>query len=148
MVILTIIVEQDRRAVITMITLLIIMLSLVLGFLASFISVAVIAATNSGLTSIVKPLVVLTILFSGVAWIAIDAHESVADTASENLVAYENLKGVLDMAEQRRRELTSERSQEKLCLFETPDVTKDIDTVIATINGGDTTVFRLVIFKR
>ena len=131
-----------------MITLLIILLSLVLGFLASFISVAVVAATNSGLTNIVKPLVVLTILFSGVAWIAIDAHESVADTASENLVAYENLKGVLEKAEERRRELSFEHSQEHLCLFESPDVTRNIDTVIATINGSDTTVFRLMIFKR
>ena len=131
-----------------MITLLIIMLSLVLGFLVSFISVAVIAATNSGLTSIVKPLVVLTILFSGVAWIAIDAHESVADTAADNLIKFENLRGVLEVAEQRRREVTLEHSQENLCLFESPDVTKDIDTVIATINGSDTTVFHLMIFKR
>ena len=131
-----------------MITLLIIMLSLVLGFLASFISVAVIAATNSGLTSVVKPLVVLTILFSGVAWIAIDAHESVADVAAENLVEAENLRGVLGLVEQRRREPAFENSQERLCLFETPDVTRNIDTVIATINGSDTTVFRLVIFKR
>ena len=131
-----------------MITLLIILLSLVLGFLASFISVAVIAATNSGLTSIVKPLVVLTILFSGVAWIAIDFHESVADTAAENLVAYENLKGVLEKAEKRRTEFASENSQENLCLFESPDVKRNIDTVIATIHGGDTTVFHLMVFKR
>ena len=131
-----------------MITLLIIVLSLVLGFLASFISVAVIAATNSGLTSVVKPLVVLTILFSGVAWIAIDAHESVADVAAENLVEAENLRGVLRLTEQRRRDLLSGNSKEKLCLFETPDITKDIDTVVATINGSDTTVFRLMIFKR
>ena len=131
-----------------MITLLIIMLSLVLGFLASFISVAVIAATNSGLTSIVKPLVVLTILFSGVAWIAIDAHESVADTAADNMLEAENLRGVLRLTEQRRRDLLSGNSKEKLCLFETPDITKDIDTVVATINGSDTTVYRLMIFKR
>ena len=131
-----------------MITLLIIMLSLVLGFLASFIAVAVIAATNSGLTNVVKPLVVLTILFSGVSWIAIDFHESVADTAAENLVEAENLRGVLRLAKERRRELSFEHSQEHLCLFESPDVTRNIDTVIATINGGDTTVFRLMIFKR
>ena len=131
-----------------MITLLIIMLSLVLGFLASFIAVAVIAATNSGLTSIVKPLVVLTILFSGASWIAIDFHESVADTAAENLLEVENLRGVLRIAEERRREVAFEHSQENLCLFESPDVKKDIDTVIATINGGDTTVFHLMIFKR
>lgn len=131
-----------------MITLLIIMLSLVLGFLASFISVAVIAATNSGLTSVVKPLVVLTILFSGVSWIAIDFHESVADTAVENMLEAENLRGVLRLTEQQRRELLSGNSKEKLCLFETPDITKDIDTVVATINGSDTTVFHLMIFKR
>ena len=130
-----------------MITLLIIMLSLALGFLASFIAVAVIAATNSGLTSIVKPLVVLTILFSSVAWIAIDFHESVADTAAENLLEAENLRGVLRLTE-RRRDLISGNSKEKLCLFETPDVTRNIDTVIATIHGGDTTVYHLVIFKR
>ena len=131
-----------------MITLLIIVLSLVLGFLASFISVAVIAATNSGLTSVVKPLVVLTILFSGVAWIAIDAHESVADVAAENLVEAENLRGVLRLTEQRRRELLSGQHKEKLCLFETPDITRNIDTVVATIDGSDTTVYHLVIFKR
>ena len=131
-----------------MITLLIILLSLVLGFLASFVAVAIVAATNSGLTNIVKPLVVLTILFSGVAWIAIDAHESVADTASENLIEAENLRGVLRLTEQRRREVTLEHSQENLCLFESPDVTRNIDTVIATIHGGDTTVYHLVIFKR
>lgn len=131
-----------------MITLLIILLSLVLGFLASFISVAVIAATNSGLTSVVKPLVVLTILFSGVSWIAIDFHESVADTAAENMLEAENLRGVLRLTEQQRRELLSGNSKEKLCLFETPDITKDIDTVVATINGSDTTVFHLMIFKR
>ena len=124
------------------------MLSLVLGFLASFVAVAIVAATNSGLTNVVKPLVVLTILFASVSWIAIDFHESVADTASENLVELENLKGVLEKAEERRRELTSEYSEENLCLFETPDVKKDIDTVIATIHGGDTTVYHLVIFKR
>ena len=131
-----------------MITLLIILLSLVLGFLASFIAVAIIAATNSGLTSIVKPLVVLTILFSSVAWIAIDFHESVADTAAENMLEAENLRGVLRLTEQRRRELLSGNSKEKLCLFETPDITRNIDTVIATIHGGDTTVYHLVIFKR
>ena len=131
-----------------MITLLIVLLSLVLGFLASFIAVAIIAATNSGLTSIVKPLVVLTILFSSVAWIAIDFHESVADTAAENLLAAENLRGVLRLTEQRRRELVSGNSKEKLCLFETPDITRNIDTVVATIDGSDTTVFHLMIFKR
>lgn len=130
-----------------MITLLIILLSLVLGFLVSFIAVAVIAATNSGLTNIVKPLVVLTILFSGVSWIAIDFHESVADTAAENLVEAENLRGVLRLTE-RRRELVSGNSKEKLCLFETPDITRNIDTVVATIDGSDTTVFHLMIFKR
>ena len=123
-------------------------MSLVLGFLASFIAVAIIAATNSGLTSIVKPLVVLTILFSSVAWIAIDFHESVADTAAENLLAAENLRGVLRLTEQRRRELVSGNSKEKLCLFETPDITRNIDTVVATIDGSDTTVFHLMIFKR
>ena len=131
-----------------MITLLIILLSLALGFLASFISVAIIAATNSGLTSVVKPLVVLTILFSGGAWIAIDFHESVADTAAENLVEAENLRGVLRLTEQRRRDLLSGNSKEKLCLFETPDITRNIDTVVATIDGSDTTVFHLMIFKR
>ena len=131
-----------------MITLLIIMLSLVLGFLASFVAVAIVAATNSGLTNIVKPLVVLTILFSGVSWIAIDFHESVADTAAENMLEAENLRGVLRLTEQRHRDLLSGNSKEKLCLFETPDITKDIDTVVATINGSDTTVFRLMIFKR
>ena len=131
-----------------MITLLIILLSLVLGFLASFVSVAVIAATNSGLTNIVKPLVVLTILFSGVSWVAIDFHESVADVAADNLVEAENLRGALRLTEQRRRELLSGQHKEKLCLFETPDITKDIDTVVATINGSDTTVYRLMIFKR
>ena len=131
-----------------MITLLIIMLSLVIGFLASFIAVAVIAATNSGLTNVVKPLVVLTILFASVSWIAIDFHESVADTAAENLVKAENLRGVLRLIERRRELTASERSQERLCLFETPDVTRDIDTVVATINGSDTTVYRLMIFKR
>ena len=131
-----------------MINLLIVLLSLVIGFLASFIAVAIIAATNSGLTSIAKPLVVLTILFSGAAWIAIDAHESVADIAAENLLEVKNLRGVINRAEERRRELAFEHSQENLCLFETPDVTKNIDTVIATINGSDTTVFHLMIFKR
>ena len=131
-----------------MITLLIIMLSLVLGFLASFIAVAVIAATNSGLTNVVRPLVVLTILFSSASWIAIDFHESVADTAAENLLEAENLRGVLRLIERRRELTASERSQERLCLFETPDVTRDIDTVVATIDGGDTTVYRLMIFKR
>ena len=131
-----------------MITLLIVLLSLVIGFLASFIAVAIIAATNSGLTSIVKPLVVLTILFSSVAWIAIDFHESVADTAAENMLEAENLRGVLRLTEERRRDLLSGNSKEKLCLFETPDITKDIDTVVATINGSDTTVFHLMIFKR
>lgn len=130
-----------------MITLLIILLSLVLGFLASFISVAVIAATNAGLTNIVKPLVVLTILFSSVAWIAIDFHESVADTAAENMLEAENLRGVLRLTEQRRRDLSG-NSKEKLCLFETPDITRNIDTVVATIDGSDTTVYRLMIFKR
>ena len=124
------------------------MLSLVIGFLASFIAVAVIAATNSGLTNVVKPLVVLTILFASVSWIAIDFHESVADTAAENLVKAENLRGVLRLIERRRELTASERSQERLCLFETPDVTRDIDTVVATINGSDTTVYRLMIFKR
>ena len=131
-----------------MITLLIILLSLVLGFLISFVAVAVVAATNSGLTNVVRPLVVLTILFSSASWIAIDFHESVADTAADNLIKFENLRGVLEVAEQRRREVTLEHSQENLCLFESPDVTKDIDTVIATIHGGDTTVYHLVIFKR
>ena len=131
-----------------MITLLIILLSLVLGFLISFISVAVVAATNSGLTNVWKPMIFLTILFSGACWIAIDFHESVADSAAENLIAYENIRGVLETAEQRRRELAFEHSQENLCLFESPDVTKNIDTVIATINGSDTTVFHLMIFKR
>ena len=131
-----------------MINLLIVLLSLVLGFLASFVAVAIVAATNSGLTNIVKPLVVLTILFSSAAWIAIDFHESVADTAAENMLEAENLRGVLRLVEQRRREPAFENSQEQLCLFETPDVTRSIDTVIATINGSDTTVFRLVIFKR
>ena len=130
-----------------MITLLIIMLSLVIGFLVSFVAVAIVAATNSGLTNIVRPLVVLTILFSSAAWIAIDFHESVADTAAENLVEAENLRGVLRLTE-RRRDLVSGNSKEKLCLFETPDVTRNIDTVIATIHGGDTTVYHLVIFKR
>ena len=131
-----------------MITLLIILLSLVIGFLVSFIAVAVVAATNSGLTNIVKPLVVLTILFSSAAWIAIDAHESVADVAAENLLEVKHLRGVLNRAEERRRELAFEHSQENLCLFESPDVTRNIDTVIATINGSDTTVFHLMIFKR
>ena len=131
-----------------MITLLIIMLSLVIGFLASFISVAVVAATNSGLTNVWKPLVFLTILFSGMCWVALDHENSVTDSAVENQLAYENVVGVLERAEERRRDLSSERSQEKLCLFETPDVKRNIDTVIATINGSDTTVFRLVIFKR
>ena len=131
-----------------MITLLIIMLSLVIGFLASFVAVAIIAATNSGLINVWKPLLVLTLLFSSAAWIAIDAHESVADIAAENLLEVKHLRGELDRMEQRRRELDFERSQENLCLFESPDVTKDIDTTIATINGSDTTVFHLVIFKR
>ena len=131
-----------------MINLLIVLLSLVIGFLASFIAVAIIAATNSGLTSIAKPLVVLTILFSGAAWIAIDAHESVADIAAENMLEAENLRGVLRLTEQRRRDLLSGNSKEKLCLFETPDITRNIDTVVATINGSDTTVYRLMIFKR
>ena len=130
-----------------MITLLIILLSLVIGFLVSFVAVAVIAATNSGLTNVVKPLVVLTILFSSASWIAIDFHESVADTAAENLVKAENLRGVLRLTE-RRRDLVSGNSKEKLCLFETPDITRNIDTVVATINGSDTTVFHLMIFKR
>ena len=131
-----------------MINLLIVLLSLVIGFLISFIAVAVVAATNSGLTNVWKPLVFLTILFSGMCWVAIDHEQSVADSAAENLIAYENIRGVLEKAEERRRDLTFEHSQEQLCLFESPDVTKDIDTIIATINGGDTTVFRLVIFKR
>ena len=131
-----------------MITLLIILLSLVIGFLVSFIAVAIIAATNSGLTNVVKPLVVLTILFSSAAWIAIDFHESVADTAAENMLEAENLRGVLRLTEQRRRDLLSGDSKEKLCLFETPDVTRNIDTVVATIDGSDTTVYHLVIFKR
>ena len=131
-----------------MINLLIVLLSLVLGFLASFVAVAVVAATNSGLTNVVRPLVVLTILLSSAAWIAIDFHESVADTAAENLLEAENLRGVLKLAEQRRREVAFERSQENLCLFESPDVKRNIDTVIATIHGGDTTVYRLMIFKR
>ena len=130
-----------------MITLLIILLSLVLGFLISFVAVAVVAATNSGLTNVVRPLVVLTILFSSASWIAIDFHESVADTAAENLVKAENLRGVLRLTE-RRRDLVSGNSKEKLCLFETPDITRNIDTVVATIDGGDTTVYRLMIFKR
>ena len=131
-----------------MINLLIVLLSLVLGFLISFVAVAVVAATNSGLTNVVRPLVVLTILFSSASWIAIDFHESVADTAADNLIKFENLRGVLEVAEQRRRELAFDHSQENLCLFESPDVKKDIDTVIATIHGGDTTVYHLVIFKR
>ena len=131
-----------------MINLLIVLLSLVIGFLASFIAVAIIAATNSGLTNIAKPLVVLTILFSSASWIAIESHESVADIAAENLLEVKHLRGVLNRAEERRRELAFEHSQENLCLFETPDVTKNIDTVIATINGSDTTVFHLMIFKR
>ena len=131
-----------------MITLLIILLSLVLGFLASFIAVAIIAATNSGLTNVVKPLVVLTILFSSASWIAITAHESVADIAAENMLEAENLRGVLRLTEQRRRDLLSGNSKEKLCLFETPDITRNIDTVVATIDGSDTTVYHLVIFKR
>ena len=130
-----------------MITLLIVLLSLVLGFLISFVAVAVVAATNSGLTNVVRPLVVLTILFSSASWIAIDFHESVADTAAENLVKAENLRGVLRLTE-RRRDLISGNSKEKLCLFETPDITRNIDTVVATIDGGDTTVYRLMIFKR
>ena len=128
-------------------TLLIVLLSLVIGFLVSFVAVAVIAATNSGLTNVVKPLVVLTILFASVSWIAIDFHESVADTAAENLLEAENLRGVLRLTE-RRRDLVSGNSKEKLCLFETPDITRNIDTVVATIDGGDTTVYHLVIFKR
>lgn len=131
-----------------MITLLIILLSLVLGFLLSFIAVGIISIANYGLESVIKPMVVLWVLFSGLSWIAIDAHESVADVAAENLVELENLKRVLEKAEERRRDLTSEHSQEHLCLFESPDVTRNIDTVIATIHGGDTTVFRLMIFKR
>ena len=131
-----------------MVNLLIVLLSLVLGFLISFVAVAVVAATNSGLTNVVRPLVVLTILFASASWIAIDFHESVADTAAENMLEAENLRGVLGLVEQRRREPAFENSQERLCLFETPDVTKDIDTVIATIHGGDTTVYHLVIFKR
>ena len=131
-----------------MITLLIIILSLVLGFLLSFIAVAIVAATNSGLTNIVKPLVVLTILFSAASWVAITAHESVADVAADNLVEAENLRGVLRLTEQRRRDVLSGNSKEKLCLFETPDITRNIDTVVATIDGSDTTVFRLMIFKR
>ena len=131
-----------------MITLLIIVLSLVLGFLLSFIAVGIVSIANYGLESVIKPMVVLWVLFSGLSWIAIDSYDSVVDSAMSKTVEIENLKGVLEKAEERRRELTSERSQEKLCLFETPDVTKDIDTVIATIHGGDTTVFRLVIFKR
>ena len=131
-----------------MINLLIVLLSLVLGFLISFVAVAVVAATNSGLTNVVKPLVVLTILFASASWIAIDFHESVADTAAENLLEAENLRGVLRLTKERRRELSFEHSQEHLCLFESPDVTRNIDTVIATINGSDTTVYRLMIFKR
>ena len=131
-----------------MITLLIIILSLVLGFLLSFIAVAIVAATNSGLTNIVKPLVVLTILFSAASLVAITAHESVADVAADNLVEAENLRGVLRLTEQRRRDVLSGNSKEKLCLFETPDITRNIDTVVATIDGSDTTVFRLMIFKR
>ena len=131
-----------------MINLLIVLLSLVIGFLASFIAVGLIAATNSGLTNVAKPLVILAILFSAASWVAITAHESVAEVAAENLVEIKNLRGVLKIAEERRRELAFDHSQERLCLFETPDITRDIDTVIATINGSDTTVFRLVIFKR
>ena len=131
-----------------MITLLIILLSLVLGFLASFVAVGLIAATNSGLTNVAKPLVILAILFSAVSWVAITAHESVADTAAENMLEAENLRGVLRLTEERRRDLLSGNSKEKLCLFETPDITKDVDTVVATINGSDTTVYRLMIFKR
>ena len=131
-----------------MITLLIILLSLVIGFLLSFIAVGIVSIANYGLESIIKPMVVLWVLFSGLSWIAIDSYDSVVDSAMSKTVEIENLKGVLEKAEERRRELTSERSQEKLCLFETPDVTKDIDTVIATINGSDTTVYRLMIFKR
>ena len=128
--------------------LLIVLLSLVIGFLASFIAVGLIAATNSGLTNVAKPLVILAILFSAVSWVAITAHESVAEVAAENLLEIKNLRGVLEVAEQRRREVTLEHSQENLCLFESPDVTRNIDTVIATIHGGDTTVYHLVIFKR
>ena len=131
-----------------MITLLIIMLNLVLGFLISFIAVAVVAATNSGLTNVWKPLVFLTILFSGMCWVALNHENSVTDSAVENQLAYENVVGVLERAEERRRELAFEHSQENLCLFESPDVTRNIDTVIATIHGGDTTVFHLMIFKR
>ena len=131
-----------------MVNLLIILLSLVLGFLASFIAVGLIAATNSGLTNVAKPLVILTILFSAASWVAITAHESVAEVAAENLVEIKNLRGVLKIAEERRRELAFEHSQENLCLFESPDVTRNIDTVIATINGSDTTVYHLMIFKR
>ena len=131
-----------------MITLLIILLSLVLGFLASFVAVGLIAATNSGLTNVAKPLVILAILFSAVSWVAITAHESVADTAAENMLEAENLRGVLRLTEERRRDLLSGNSKEKLCLFETPDITRNIDTVVATINGSDTTVYRLMIFKR
>lgn len=129
-------------------TLLIVLLSLVLGFLASFVAVGLIAATNSGLTNVAKPLVILAILFSAASWVAITAHESVADVAAEHLVEIKNLRGVLEVAEQRRREVILEHSQENLCLFESPDVTRNIDTVIATIHGGDTTVYHLVIFKR
>ena len=131
-----------------MVNLSIILLSLVIGFLASFIAVGLIAATNSGLTNVAKPLVILAILFSAASWVAITAHESVAEVAAENLLEIKNLRGVLEVAEQRRRELAFDHSQENLCLFETPDVKKDIDTVIATIHGGDTTVYHLVIFKR
>ena len=95
-----------------MINLLIVLLSLVIGFLASFIAVAIIAATNSGLTNIAKPLVVLTILFSSASWIAIESHESVADIAAENLLEVKHLRGVLNRAEERRRELAFEHSQE------------------------------------
>lgn len=131
-----------------MITLLIILLSLVIGFLLSFIAVGIVSIANYGLESIIKPMVVLWVLFSGLSWIAIDSYDSAADLAVSKTVELENLKGVLEKAEERRSELTSEYSEENLCLFETPDVKKDIDTVIATIHGGDTTVYHLVIFKR
>ena len=128
--------------------LLIVLLSLVIGFLASFIAVGLIAATNSGLTNVAKPLVILAILFSAASWVAITAHESVADTAAENMLEAENLRGVLRLTKERRRDLLSGDSKEKLCLFETPDITRNIDTVVATIDGSDTTVFHLMIFKR
>ena len=124
-----------------------IILSIVIAFLASFITVMVFSITNE-IKVYHKPWLILGLIFGVAAFACISWCDYTVDRAAHYMRQNRELVTTIHNLNDRARELEFERSQDNFCFFESSSVTKTIDTTMLAVNGADTTSVHIHIIKK